>query len=149
MSRIRPAGARDRSAIRQLLHEAGLPTADLEHSAIDFWVIGEADRIIAAIGLETFQPSGLLRSLVVAPEQRGRGLGQALLAHLESTAQARQLNALYLLTLDADGFFQRLGYRSVPRHTAPAAILHSQEFHSLCPASALCMLKSLALTDRD
>jgi amino-acid N-acetyltransferase len=51
---------------------------------------------------------------------------------------------LVLLTQSAALFFQRQGYRVVERSGVPRAVQMSEEFRSLCPASATCMTKSLA-----
>ena len=123
---IEAAGAGDRRSVEQLLAAAGLPTADL-----------------GAIGLERHGAAGLLRSLVVVPEQRGRGVGGALVDALERDARADGLDALVLLTQTAETFFARRGYVRIDRAAAPAAVRTSAEFTSLCPSSATTMLKSL------
>jgi hypothetical protein len=47
------------------------------------------------------------------------------------------------LTIDAEKFFARLGYRTMARSDAPAAIQSTDEFSSLCPGSAVLMQKRL------
>jgi amino-acid N-acetyltransferase len=42
-----------------------------------------------------------------------------------------------------EGFFARRGYHKVGRDAVPAAIKETVEFQSLCPASAVCMVKHL------
>ncbi|MNR54976.1 acetyltransferase [compost metagenome] len=85
----------------------------------------------------------LLRSLAVAPEARGSGLGQALVRFAEREAAARHIGRLYLLTNTAAPFFAKLGYQATARETAPPAIRRSAQFSGLCPASASFLSKRL------
>lgn len=144
MAAVAPASAEDLTAIRALLERSGLPTSDLESARPEFAVIRENGQVIAAGALQPFASSALLRSVVVAPERRGRGLGQALVSELERVARARRINQLVLLTQTAADFFARQGYRIIERSSAPEDMQASAEFHSLCPGSATCMAKTLA-----
>jgi amino-acid N-acetyltransferase len=91
----------------------------------------------------------LLRSLAVAPAWQGQGLGSALVAHAEQAARQRGIAALYLLTPTAEAFFARRGYVRLPREAAPSVLRQTTEFASLCPASAVCLTRTLtAAVDR-
>ncbi|MDH4108543.1 MAG: arsenic resistance N-acetyltransferase ArsN2 [Gammaproteobacteria bacterium] len=143
---IRRAGTRDWPRVRELLVLAELPVNDLAAERMgDFlvWVGGDGSPG-AAIGLERYGEVALLRSLVVAQASRGAGLGSRLVAELEDVARTDGLHELWLLTNDADGFFAKLGYRVVNRADAPKAVQGSPEFSSICPASAILMMKKLA-----
>jgi len=141
---VGPANESDREMVRSLLASAGLPHADLgADSPISLLVARDHGGIIGAIGLERYGSTGLLRSLVVRPEQRGQGLGLRLVRALEDLAHTAGISELVLLTETADAFFARHGYRGIARHEAPAEVQASEEFRSLCPASAVCMTKSL------
>jgi amino-acid N-acetyltransferase len=134
----------DLVAIRELLVGAGLPVDDLDSApGLRFWVAKDGDRVVGAIGLESFGPVGLLRSLVVAPSHRQHGLGSTLVAALEREADANRVEVLVLLTETAEAFFERRGFGVVERAHIPDGIKKSAEFRSLCPASAVCMMKSL------
>jgi amino-acid N-acetyltransferase len=138
------AGLDDRAAVERLLAAAGLPTADLDTARdLRLRVVRENGRVVGAIGLERFGAVGLLRSLVVAPELRGRGLGGTLVDAAEQDARAAGLDLLVLLTQTAETFFARRGYVRIDRAAAPAAVRESAEFASLCPASATTMIKPL------
>jgi amino-acid N-acetyltransferase len=137
------ASAQDLIAIRVLLERTGLPTSDLESAQPEFAVIREKDQVIAAGALQRFGTAALLRSVVVASDRRGTGLGQAIVSELERSARAAQIGCLVLLTETAAGFFARQGYRVIERSTAPQDMQASEEFHSLCPSSATCMAKNL------
>ena len=135
--------AQDLIAIRALLERNGLPTSDLESARPEFAVIREQGEVIAAGALQPFGSSALLRSVVVAADRRGMGLGQAIVSELERMARAAQISRMILLTETAVDFFARQGYRVVERSTAPPNMQECEEFRSLCPSSATCMAKNL------
>ena len=142
---IRRSKSADLDGVRKLLTEAGLPVLDLESApGLRFWVAEDGDRLIGTIGLEPFGAAGLLRSLAVSPSHRQHGLGSALVAALERELTAEGVEALVLLTETAETFFEGIGYTVVERAQVPDAIKLSAEFRSLCPASAVCMTKSLS-----
>ena len=138
---IRSPRPLDLDAAVRLLSEAGLPVDDAtaDHLAL---VTEENGELHGLIGLERFGDVGLLRSLVVASHYRGRGLGEALVSALEAQAQDCGVAELWLLTIDADVFFERLGYGVRRRDAAPDAIQATSEFSTLCPADAVLMSKS-------
>jgi amino-acid N-acetyltransferase len=143
-SRIESSAPADLPAIRALLEQAGLPHRDLgSHPTVRFWIVREEDRLIGAVGLETYGGSGLVRSLVVAPEARRSGMGGRLVDELEVAARSSGLRRLVLLTETAEKFFSRRGYTVVDRASAPQEVRSSSEFRTLCPASATCMSKFL------
>ena len=144
MSRMDPACPQDLIAIRALLERCGLPTSDLQSARPEFAVIRESGRAIAAGALQRFGSSALLRSVVVAPDRRGGGLGRAMVRELERIARAARISRLVLLTETAAEFFARQGYRVIERGAAPQNMQGSEEFRSLCPSSATCMEKNLA-----
>jgi amino-acid N-acetyltransferase len=132
----------DLVAIRALLERSGLPTSDLESARPEFAVIREDGRVVAAGALQRFGSSALLRSVVVAADRRGSGLGRSVVSELEHLARAAHIGQLILLTQTAVDFFARQGYRVIERASAPEDIQASEEFRSLCPSSAVCMAKS-------
>ena len=143
MAEVIRADAQDLIAIRALLERSGLPTSDLDLARPDFAVIRHNGEVIAAGALQRFGSSALLRSVVVAPGRRERGLGQAVVSELERLARAAHISQLILLTQTAAGFFAHRGYRVIERGSAPQDMQGSEEFRSLCPSSATCMAKTL------
>lgn len=142
---LRAARADDLPRITMLLQAANLPVADLTPAHLrDFIVAADADRVIGAVAVERHGRAGLLRSLVVAPDVRGRGLGDALVDAIEAHARSAGLASLTLLTQTAAAFFQRRGYTVIPRAQAPASVVSSSEFTTLCPAGSTCLARSLA-----
>jgi len=145
-ARIRPGSLADLPAVRDLLEGAGLPTADLTRApGLQLWVLEEGDSsIVGAIALE--RSSGheaLLRSMVIVPASRGCGLGRGLVERVENDSRQAGIHRLVLLTETAKSFFERLGYAVIDRQSVGSAVKESAEFRSLCPASAVCMAKSL------
>ncbi len=143
MTELRAATEGDLAFTRLLLEQAGLPTGDLAASKPSFTVFREDGRVVAAGALQAFGSAALLRSVVVAGDRRGVGLGQAIVQALEKQAHATRVGRLILLTQTAAEFFARLGYRSIERIDVPEDVRGSEEFRSLCPASATCMMKVL------
>ena len=144
MADIRSALAKDMPQICALLESADLPTSDLTTARPQFLVAFEGSQIVAAGALQRFGQSALLRSVVVAPELRGSGLGRLMVRELERTALAAGIGQLILLTQAARSFFEQLRYRVIDRQDAPADMQQGEEFRTLCPASASCMAKALS-----
>lgn len=97
------------------------------------------------IGLELLGRLALLRSLAVRKKYRGQGWGKKLVNEIEEYASGQGIEQLYLLTTTAVDFFNRQGYQTVDRHSVPGVVQQTAEFQSLCPASTVCMVKSLNL----
>lgn len=141
---IRVARAADLAAATSLLREAGLPVEDFSEDLVgNFLVASTGPSVVGCIGLEPLSNVGLLRSLAVDPDFRDGGVGRMLVRELEAHASRRGINELWLLTIDADGFFSRLGYRVQERDKAPAAIRRTAEFSLLCPDDAILMKKTI------
>jgi amino-acid N-acetyltransferase len=138
-----PAAEEDFSQIRVLLQRSGLPISDLDSTRPDFAVIREHGEVIAAGALQRCGSSALLRSVVVCPNHRHRGLGQTVVRELERRARAAGIRQLVLLTEAASDFFGYLGYCVIERSSAPDALQQAEEFRTLCPSSATCMAKLL------
>jgi amino-acid N-acetyltransferase len=143
--RLRAGTTQDTSSICALLTADDLPTADLSTSSPQFIVaLDDANTIVAAGALEAHGDAALLRSVVVARALRGTGLGRQVVQELERIARIARVKQLALLTQSASQFFERQGYRVIARQAAPESLQRTEEFRSLCPASAICMAKFLA-----
>jgi amino-acid N-acetyltransferase len=140
---IRPASAADLAASIDLLKKAGLPVADLSTDLLAF--VAEKNGVfLGVIGVESFARIGLLRSLVVSADARGGGVGPALVTALEVACHANAVEELWLLTIDADRFFEKRGFVARDRADAPDAIQRTAEFQGLCPQDAILMSKILS-----
>jgi amino-acid N-acetyltransferase len=142
--RLRAGISQDAAAIRTLLESCSLPTSDLLSSNPQFIVACEGAKIVAVGALQPFGSIALLRSVAVASDLRGTGLGRIIVQDLERIACAAGISRLVLLTESAKPFFQRLGYQVIERKEVPQQVQASEEFRSLCPASATCMARTLA-----
>lgn len=141
---IRQATDADLELARSWLLDANLPIADLTVDHMPAFLLGtDDDEAIGMVGLEQQGKYGLLRSLVVDRRYRGAGVGSQLVAALEAQAAAAGISELWLLTIDADPYFARLGYEIAERVDAPDAIRDTAEFSSLCPVDAVLMQKNL------
>ena len=145
MPELRDARPTDWDTVNRLLAESGLPVEDLDADRLEGFLVAEdGDDIIGLIGLEVFGTTGLLRSLVVAKDARRAGLGGKLVGSLESAAQTAGIKELWLITIDAEKFFERQGFAIVDREIVPDTIRQTDEFGTLCPGTACLMMKSLA-----
>lgn len=130
--------------ILPVLTGCNLPVADISVSSPpQFFGFRVAGSVVAVVGLEQFQSVGLLRSLAVSPGHRGRGLARELVSFVESFAQSRGVESLFLLTTTAEAFFVALGYGPASRQEAPHAIQATPQFSGLCPSSSAFLSKRL------
>jgi amino-acid N-acetyltransferase len=138
------ATVRDGAAIGALLQECALPNQDIHAHLRDFILAKNGEQLAAAVGLEVCGKTGLLRSLVVRPTDRGHGIGNMLVERIVAHAHARGIAQLYLLTTSAERFFSKLGFSKIDRSSAAAEVLSTEEFRSLCPGSAVCMVRDIS-----
>jgi arsenate reductase len=126
------------------LHAAGLPTEDLGEPGQAFFAFHDSDRTPVGFGgYRLADGNALLRSIVVVPSRRRRGLGSEMLALLLARAGAGDAHTAWLLTTDAEGFFARHAFVRKERAEAPPAIAAAPQFASICPASAVLMCRRL------
>ena len=143
LMRLERANPSDQPAVDALLASAGLPL-DGAASAFETGVVArEGDEIVGAAAVERYGTAGLLRSVVVAPDRRGTGLGHELVGAAERLARDEGVGALYLLTETAIEWFPRLGYVVIPREDAAAAVGGSVEFETACAVTAVAMRRDL------
>ena len=135
---IRHAEPRDLPAVLALLSEAKLPIQGVAEHFPSFLVADENGRIVASAGLELHGDATLLRSLVVAADARGTGLGAAVLRRALDDTRDRT-GGVYALTTTAETYLSRFGFERVPRTSLPPRLFESRELQDACPASATVM----------
>jgi amino-acid N-acetyltransferase len=82
----------------------------------------ENGHVVGCGGLRIFSPTlAEVISLAVAPETQGLGLGGRIVERLVEDAETLGITTVFALTL-RDGFFQRLGFRTVPKEMFPAKV---------------------------
>lgn len=140
---LRRANADDLPAIAALLSSAHLPQEGVADHLGRFFVLENEHHVIGAIGLEVYGPDALLRSAVIADEFQSQGLGTLLYGRVLEEAAALHVRRLVLLTTTAEKFFQKFGFRQIPRDTISGPITASAEFRGACPSTAVCMEKQL------
>ena len=136
---IGPARETDLAPVRSLLDASGLPAASVEEILETLLVARTDVGVVGCAGLELYGESALLRSVAVAQSLRGTGLGKALTRATLDAARARGIRAVFLLTDTAEAFFPKFGFRPIERAAVDPAVQQSEEFRSLCPASAVAM----------
>jgi arsenate reductase len=142
--KIHPAGVTlgaatddDRAAVEALVARVELPVEGLADQFPAAYVVARrGDVVVGAAGLERHGAAGLLRSLAVAPEERGGGLGVALTAERLDAARAQGVATVYALTTTAEAFFARFGFAPFPRAEVPESVARSSH---ACPSSSACL----------
>jgi N-acetylglutamate synthase-like GNAT family acetyltransferase len=129
----------DLAQLEALLRTNHLPTEDCAEQLQYFCASYDGDNLIAAGAIEPVAQYGLLRSIVVREDRRGRGLARSITSHLLDRARAEGRVAIYLLTETAQAYFADLGFVPIARADVPAAVCLTRQFVSLCPQSASCM----------
>lgn len=143
-SDIERAGPDDVRDVLRLLNQSGLPLDGLTDHLGTTLVARRDGLIVGCIALEVYPGAALLRSVAVAPEWQGHGLGRELTAAALALARDLELPAVFLLTTTADGYFPKFGFEPVSRSEVPESVQTSVEFTTACPSSAIVMRKTLA-----
>lgn len=100
-----------------------------------FLVAEQAGRIVGCgSNVEMTRELTELRSLAVAPEQRGTGLGRRLVDALIEQARADGYDQICALTLN-EGFFNRCGFTTIDRWSISPKIWHECVY---CPKFDAC-----------
>ena len=82
--------------------------------------------------------AALVRSLAVAADVRGTGLGATVLRRALEEARGRP-GGVYALTTTAEAYLARFGFEPIARAGLPVALLESRELQGACPTSAAVM----------
>jgi N-acetylglutamate synthase-like GNAT family acetyltransferase len=113
----------------------------IEDQFEDAFVVAEHDgKIIGAAAIERYGDHGLLRSVAVSQNHRGKLVGRMLVDECLARAGQSGISEIYLLTIDAQGYFGNLGFRTVNRDLVPHEITKSREYALLCPDTATVMV---------
>lgn len=146
---VRAARDDDLEAVEAMLDDERLPLDGVREQFHQFLVAEGtySQRVpaspVGAIGLEHYGDAALLRSAVVDPAWRGRGVGRALVDAAVQAARAQGVQELYLLTTTAEAFFSAIGFTIISRDEVPTGVRRSVEFVSACPDSATAMARSI------
>ena len=124
-AKIETARATDMEAVLQLLERNHLPPDGLRSHLATTLVARQNGEIVGSAALEVYPDGALLRSVAVAPEMQGQGLGRELTSAAIRLAQALQVPAIYLLTTTAERYFPKLGFECITRADVPPMVLTS------------------------
>lgn len=134
----------DLGPLSDALAAAMLPVGDLHRPGRRFFGYrAPQGAIVGYGGFELHGADALLRSVVVLPGSRGRGIGGAILAHLAEEARAAGASTAFLVTTTAAAFFERHGFRAIDRLSAPTTILGTAQVAEICAATAPLLMRRL------
>jgi GNAT superfamily N-acetyltransferase len=86
---LRRAVQADRERVAVLLRELELPTDGVAEWLDQFWIGEHEGAVVGVAGMERYGAAGLLRSVAVAPEWRGSGIGRALVDRVLEESRRR------------------------------------------------------------
>ncbi|MGX1126961.1 GNAT family N-acetyltransferase [Pseudomonas defluvii] len=99
--------------LRTALESADLPADDIELPGRTFFEFTLNGTTVGWGGFETYEADGLLRSIIVDPAYRSKGVGVSLLQLIELKAAELGVTRLHLLTTNASGFLSSRDMRYV------------------------------------
>jgi amino-acid N-acetyltransferase len=134
----------DKNSIQFLLKKCELPSEDISTHLANFVVAKTGETIIGVNGIEIYGEDGLLRSLAVVPAFRGRGISRELNARILARAHQMGVKNLFLLTQTVENYAIKAGFHKIARDIVPESIRATLEFKSLCPQTAVCMMKLIS-----
>jgi GNAT superfamily N-acetyltransferase len=137
-TRIRPCRDDERAAILAIVnaaaeayrgvippdrwHEPYMPARQLDSeiaAGVAFWGYEDGGALVGVMGVQPVRDVDLIRHAYVSPGSQRRGVGSALLAHLERAATRRMLVGTWAAAEWAIRFYRRHGFELVsPEQTA-------------------------------
>jgi N-acetylglutamate synthase-like GNAT family acetyltransferase len=97
-------------------HEPYMPREELTSEIADavvFWVAEEGGRLLGVMGMQDKGDVALVRHAYVAPAQQRKGVGQALLRHVQSLTEKPVLIGTWAAASWAIDFYRRNGFTVV------------------------------------
>jgi len=126
---IRKAFIKDINKIQKLINffakkDVMLPRSlnEIYENLRDFWVIEEGNKVIGCVALHvSWEDLAEIRSLAVAENRQGQGIGRKLI--LACLAEAKELGAKRVFALTyKPNFFKKLGFKKVSHSQLPHKI---------------------------
>lgn len=126
---IRKATLRDAPQMQKLINAAakrgqmlGRALSEIYENIRDYYVAIERKRIVGVCGLHVnWEDLAEIKSLVVAPSQKGKGVGRLLVETCIQEGEALGVRKFYALTYVA-GFFEKMGFKKVSRERLPQKV---------------------------
>ena len=130
-------------AFRLALVEAGLPADDIAATGVQPFRFERNLKPVGYGALEVYGSAVLLRSIIVATDARGEGVGRAITEWLLAHAGALGAGRAFLFTTNARAYFEGIGFEVVDRSKAPQSILTTRQAIGRCPASAVLLRRTV------
>lgn len=140
---LRKARETDLKEILLLLEKVDLPGDGVSGNLENFFVCTYCKTVIGCVGLRIRGKSGLMRSLAVHPEHRGKGIGNVLIRKIFIYAKGKKISDMYLLTTTAEEYYVKYGFVRIQRDVVDLQMMEAPEFRSVCAQAAVCMRKEL------
>jgi len=151
---IMAAADGDRDELCALLTAANLPLDGLDDAFPHGFALARIDgKLVGAAGVEHHgDHDGLLRSVAVDAAHRGQHIGEALVADRLAWAKSQLVGGagavprfatMSLLTIDADRYFEQLGFRRIARDELPSALEKSTQLQIPRCSTAVAMIRRL------
>lgn len=137
--KIRQATDTDLVSVESLLKDNSLPFSDCGEHIDNFFLKEDKNNIIGIGGIEVYGSNGLIRSIVVTQDYRGKGVATEIMQTIKEKALYLGVKKLYLLTESANEYFEKHGFMAIKRTEAPETIMNTKQFRELCPSSAVIM----------
>lgn len=119
------------------------PEEEIREHIGRFLVLSDHDKLIGCVALEPYGADlAEVRSLAVAPEFRGHGLGARLLRFAVVTARRRKIARVFAVTHET-AFFERQGFQTSSRLALPEKV--ARDCRS-CPKREGCELIAVIAT---
>jgi amino-acid N-acetyltransferase len=138
-ARFRRATDDDANALREVLEESGLQSDGLEGRLGETVVSGPLDVVSGSLDatacVEEADGFGILRSVAVRLDLRGKGMGMLAVGAAVAEARARGLSGLFLFTETAEGFFKQLGFEAIERDRMPRPVTTTAHAAEECPTA--------------
>lgn len=144
--KLRGPGESDVPALKALLSSSGLRADDVG-DRLEQTVAAEAREepgvIVGTACLQGVEEAGaggtahlgLLRSVAVRADLRGKGLGQLVTAGAVRAGRSRGITEVFLFTETAEPYFQRLGFSTVGRERLPPPVTLTARAAEECPTA--------------
>ena len=98
-------------------HEPYMPREELDEeiaAGVEFWGYEDDGELLGVMGIQAVRDVQLIRHAYVRPATQGRGIGGALLEHLERARTSRLLVGTWAAAEWAIRFYERHGFALVP-----------------------------------
>jgi GNAT superfamily N-acetyltransferase len=141
VSNIRPGREDERPAILAIInaaaeayrgvippdrwHEPYMPSAELDReigAGVVFWIYEVDGAPAGVMGIQPVRDVDLIRHAYVLPARQGKGIGGAMLEHLQTLSTRRMLIGTWAAAEWAIRFYEHHGFELVSRERTPALL---------------------------